>query len=197
MSHRPRPALAVAFILTTLIGVRPHAEEGAHQDGDAPEPTVKLDRKDGVVMIEASLPLEFDRDDVWSVVLDYDGLSGYMPNVDSSRVVTRSSRITRVRQVAHVQFIFRKTYRFQVEFERVSPDSVTFRRVKGDLLGYHGSWATRSNGSGVRLVYHGIVDHGLGVPWFLGKRVLRRSVRDMMPAIRDELGRRHIPPPEG
>jgi carbon monoxide dehydrogenase subunit G len=165
---------------------------GVSQAGEPHDepPEVLIWREEGAVEIQTSLKLPYAPTAIWEVVLDYDGLARYMPNLDSSRVITRADDVVRVRQVGGIRFIIKRTYRYELEFERVTEDKVVFRQVAGDLLGYSGEWALRPDPDGTTLFYRGTLRYGLGAPWWLGKGPLRKNVRRIMPAIREELARR-------
>ena len=191
------PGRGLASIVLFWVMVLPGGGAVAADDamGEA-KPEVRVWRKEGAVEIEAAMDLRYPSAEVWDVVLDYDSVARYMPNVDSSRVLSRSDDVVRVRRVGGARFIFRRTYRFELEFEHVAPDSVAFRQVAGDLAGFSGSWTVEPREQGVHLRYRATLAYGLGAPWFLGGGVLRKNVRKMMPAIQGELARRH-PFPDG
>jgi ribosome-associated toxin RatA of RatAB toxin-antitoxin module len=147
--------------------------------------------------VEASVWVPHDSSAVWPVVLDYDGLAKFMPNVVSSRVVQRKGPAVIVRQVGRGRFIFRKTLRFDLEFRRGEPSVVSFRQVSGDFQEFSGSWTVhpepRGEKPGSRIVYAAAVRAGMPLPGFVARRLLRQMAAGMMPALAREIARRNPP----
>jgi carbon monoxide dehydrogenase subunit G len=174
------------LILALLVAGSARAET----EGPTPDPEVVLGEEGGILHIHTSLHVNAPPDSVWPVVLDYDGLADYMPNVDSSRVVDRNDRRVLVRQVGSSRFIFKKTFRFTLSFRRIDPKRVAFRQVFGSFDRFVGTWKVRPEHGGSRITYDARIRQSLHVPGFILHAVIRRDVRKMLPAIAAEVRRR-------
>lgn len=154
------------------------------------DPEVIVEREGDVVFIDAGLYIPHPPPDVLDALLDYGDHARFLGAVDSSRVLAVRGDTLHVWQNVSYQFIVRRAYSFELEVVRRGADRVDFRQVSGDLHGYHGTWDAIPVGTGTRLRYRAQLDHGLGLPWFLGWRVLSGAVGDLLPELAREVDRR-------
>lgn len=77
---------------------------------------------------------------MWKLIRDYESLSQYMPNVDSSVVVARTDSSQLVRQVVTTRVLLPWTFRLQFEFVQDAEERLRFRMLEGNLRSYEGSW---------------------------------------------------------
>ncbi|MBD3337035.1 MAG: hypothetical protein GF355_16090 [Candidatus Eisenbacteria bacterium] len=154
------------------------------------EPQVRVWSDDGLLRVEGSVHVDAPPDSVWPTLLDYEKLPEYMPNVDSSRVLERGSKTVLVRQVGHGQFLFEKSFRFDLEFRRIHAARVHFRQVRGDFDEFSGVWKVTAEDGGARIGYRTALRHGLVLPGFLVRHILKEEAEKMLPALRDEVERR-------
>ena len=145
--------------------------------------------KDGVLNIEAWIEGPGTLQEVWQLLTDYERLAEYMPNVDSSRVVSRTDSSVWVRQVVTSQLIMPWTFIFTLEYVEVAPDQLCFRHVEGQLKSYEGCWKLTPRGERTVISYQARV-HYRRVPGFLAAYIVRRQLGQMMPSIVAELQRR-------
>ncbi len=177
-------SLAALILVVVMMGT-------AAAGSERYEPRVSIHKERGVIHIETSLWVDHPPEEVWPVLLDYDGLASYMPNVDSSRVIHRNSSRVLVRQVGSTRFIFKKTLRFILAFRRLDAERVSFRQVQGDFEQFLGTWSVRPVEGGSLIGYVARIRQSMGLPGFLVNHVIKRDVQRMMPAIAEELDRRH------
>ncbi len=154
----------------------------------------------GQNLMESSIWVPHEPDRVWPVVLDYDGLARFMPGVDSSRVVSQTGDSVRVHQVASARFLFRKTYRFDLVFNREDSSTVRFHAVAGDFREFTGTWevqpVSRHRIPGSTIRYSAVFQLSLPVPRSLWMPLIRRRAQRMLPALAAEIERRD-PAPTG
>ena len=129
-------------------------------------------------------------DQVWSVITDYDRLGGFMPNLQSRTVGGDDSRVL-VQQTATSSLIPLLRFRLLLEFRRLSPERLAFRRLRGSLAGFDGFWSVTASPPGARVRYRLAARHGFPLPGSLLAPAIRADVDKIMPAIRAELRRRH------
>jgi uncharacterized membrane protein len=150
---------------------------------------MEVKAKDGVLRIEAQIEGPGTLHEVWQLLTDYERLPEYMPNVDSSRVVSRTDSSLWVRQVLTTQLIMPWTFIFTLEYVAVAPDQLRFRHVEGQLKSYEGCWRLTPRGERTEISYQARVTYRL-VPGFLAAYIVRRQLGQMMPALVVELQRR-------
>ena len=145
--------------------------------------------KDGVLRIEARIEGPGTLQEAWQLLTDYEHLPEYMPNVDSSRVVSRTDSSRWVRQVLTSQLVVPWTFIFTLEYVAVAPDELRFRHVEGQLKSYEGRWKLTPRGERTAISYQARVTYRL-VPGFLAAYIVRRQLGQMMPALVAEMQRR-------
>lgn len=189
MSARP---LLVA--LTLLAAARPAVAAAGRNDspaGGRPSPHVQVDQKQDVLHIETDMKIPFPPEETWPVVLDYDHLASFMPNVDSSRVIGVAPDAVTVRQVGTMHFLVGKTARFELRFHRLNECVVAFEQTSGDFRDLHGTWGVLPEGDGSRVRYEAWITKSFKTPGMVLRLAVGRGAAHMMPAIAAEAGRRH------
>lgn len=152
---------------------------------------LELHQRGHTLEVETSALVPYPPDEVWPVLLDFDALPRYMPNVDSSHVIARTRWQTVVRQVGTTRFVARRTVRFELAFHRMNENEVAFEQTRGDFDRFRGVWSVRPEEAGSRVGYHAWITDDFGIPGFLVRHVVRRDAAKMMPAIAREVRRRH------
>ena len=160
----------------------------AADDEKVMETTVQV--HDGVVKIDACAYTRSSPLDAWQLLADYESLPSYMPNVDTSRVVTRTDSSVLVRQVISSWLVLPWTFRVNLEFFETEPALLRFRQHDG-RGGYEGQWSVQSAPSGAMISYDAEAEPDmLLLPDFVMAYVVRRQIGRMMQAFIDELDRR-------
>ena len=177
--HFLAPTLAVTALESAATAVERHEVET----------TVHV--RDGIVKIDARASTSSSPLEAWQLLSDYETLATYMPNVDTSRVVTRTDSSVLVRQVVKSWLVLPWTFRVDLEFFETAPASMRFRE-RGGRGGYEGEWAIESVSSGARIVYGAVAEPDMLLPDFLMKYIVRRQIGTMMQAFIDELDRRRL-----
>jgi 1,4-dihydroxy-2-naphthoate octaprenyltransferase len=163
---------------------------GASSDRPAAEPELKVTRADGVVSVQASMWLDCSPGEVWALMTDYESLSAYMPNVESSVVLARSDSVARVRQGVHSRFVVPIRFAVTLEFLEQLPQRLRFHMVEAAVDRFSGTWDFSSDRGGTRVDYAAAIQPPAFVPSFVAAVVVRRQLRRMLPAIGAELDRR-------
>ncbi len=163
---------------------------GASQDQPHTEPELKVTQEDGVVSVQASLWLDCSPGEVWALMTDYESLSAFMPNVESSVVLARSDSVARVRQGVNSRFVVPIRFAVTLEFLEQLPQRLHFHMVEGAVDRFSGTWDFSSDRGGTRVDYAAAIEPPAFVPSFIAAVVVRRQLRRMLPAIGAELDRR-------
>jgi len=125
---------------------------------------------------------------LWDVLTDYEGLSRFIPNLTSSRVVQRSGRLITLDQVGQ-QILFGVNFSARVQLELTeSPESgcLSFRMLKGDFRRFEGLWQVATVEAGTSLLYSLTVQGCLGMPVHLIEQRLRYDLFTNLRAVQKE-----------
>ncbi len=156
----------------------------------ADPPFVRVESQGDGIAIEAHISGAGTAAGAMALLTDYETLADYMPNVDSSYVVSSAGDSTLVRQVVSSRLLLNWTFRFVLAFKRTGPYELRFRRTEGSMHEYRGVWTVAPHKEGVEIVYKAYVETRLHLPFFLTSFVIKRQVGRMMPVLLNELARR-------
>lgn|GEM_PF-4282129 len=151
-SFRLSALMAVAFWLLLLVQYA-----GASTGRPTPDPEFEVTRDGGVVSVQASLWLDCTPSEVWALMTDYESLSAYMPNVESSEVLARSDTVARVRQGVSSSILLPIPFAVTLEFYEQLPQRLRFRMVEGSVDRF----------SGTRVDYSAAIEPPAFVPSFV------------------------------
>src|SRR5262245_50454819 len=97
-------SMGPAFVLTAVFALAASGALGA-APGDV---SIRTSREGEFVTISASADMKVDPHIAWAVLSDYDHLAKFIPDMKSSRVVSREGNHLRVEQKGDVGFFFYK-----------------------------------------------------------------------------------------
>lgn len=172
---------AGAAILTATLGVA----------ATGPEPQVSVRERGGVYEVTASFSVPQPAEIVRTVLTDYDGLSRFMPGVETSRVLDRGDGRVRVEQEAVSKYLmFSKRVHLVLEVEE-GADVIRFRDVCNRSFSlYEGAWTIATVGTSTELTYELTAKPAFGVPGFVLRTLLDRDAHAMIEGLRGEIGAR-------
>jgi ribosome-associated toxin RatA of RatAB toxin-antitoxin module len=163
----------------------------AHGSASAQEISIRTARDGDFVTVSASALMRVDQRIAWAVLSDYDHLANFIPDVKSSRVVSRDGHKLLVEQIGEVGFIFYKqavTVMLEVHEEPLR--RITARGVEGNVKGLESHYELHASGEEVRLDYAGRFDPDFAVPPLIGMPVMRRVIERRFRAMVEEIQRR-------
>ncbi|THC40012.1 SRPBCC family protein [Massilia sp. Mn16-1_5] len=123
---------------------------------------------------------------VWRILTDYDHLADYLPNLESTRVLSRNGDKLIVEQLGSAQFLFfSQPIRLLVQVHERAPDRIDISLIDGDMKIYRASWELRplAGASGTRVLYNATIVPKFDVPGIVGTDVVRKDVARMMAAV--------------
>jgi ribosome-associated toxin RatA of RatAB toxin-antitoxin module len=123
---------------------------------------------------------------VWRILTDYNHLADYLPNLKSTRVVSRNGDTVIVEQLGTARFLFfSQTIRLVVQVQERAPDQIDISLVDGDMKVYRASWklSPLAGATGTRVVYHANIVPKFDVPGAIGTSVVRKDIARMMAAV--------------
>lgn len=147
---------------------------------------------DGVRRLAAQLLTPISASRIWSVLTDYDQLSVFIPNLASSRLLSRNGNKVNLQQEGCQQFLgmkFSASVELELE-EFCADDTLRFRMMKGDFRRFEGMWRLRTMPEGTALFYELTVQGCLGMPIGLIEQRLREDLTTNLKAVEAEARRR-------
>ncbi len=140
------------------------------------------------VQLRLSLPPEL----IWTVLTDYENLSRFIPNLDSSRLLWRRGDRVGLEQVGCQQFCgLRFSARVELELrEQRGEGLLSFIMLQGDFRRFEGSWQIGDDPIGSRLLYELTVQGRPGMPIGLIEQRLREDLAANLRSVQREALRR-------
>ena len=176
----------IADSLTTL----QRSTRGRHQ---TIEQTVER-LPQGVRRLAVQLRTDQTVDDLWEVLTDYEGLSEFIPNLSSSKLIERSGNRVTLSQIGSQQLVLGLKFSAEVQLELVEhrPEGLLqFRMLKGDFRRFEGAWRLQAVPDQTLVLYELTVQGCLGMPVSLIEQRLRQDLNDNLLAVEEETIRRN------
>lgn len=163
-------------------GVRAHAQRGSRGG-------------DGFFEIEASGFARAGLSRAWDVMSDYDRLAEFVPDLVSSRVLSRTGPVAIVEQVSRVGVMLMSyVVRMQIRIEERPMSALDVSLVSGDMRRYAVRWeleSARQGGiDGTLLRLSGELEPRFFIPAMVGQPMVQANVRQLMEAVVAEIERR-------
>lgn len=131
----------------------------------------------------------------WRVLTDYDRLAEFVPDLLSSRLITRSAHQAVVEQRSEAGFLFiSHSIHLVVRITEQPFSSIDVALVSGNMQRYTAHWqlapATRDGMQGTLISYAGTMEPDFFVPPLVGESAVQANVRKMVAAVVKEIDRR-------
>jgi carbon monoxide dehydrogenase subunit G len=162
-----------------------------HGSALAQEISIRTARDGDFVTVSASAVMKVDPGIAWAVLTDYDHLAKFIPDMKSSRVVSRDGNKIRVEQRGDVGFFFyREPVNVTLEIFEEPPHRITSRGVEGNIRALESHYNLQASGPGVRLDYTGRFEPDFAIPPLIGMPIVSRLIERRFRAMVDEIQRR-------
>lgn len=131
----------------------------------------------------------------WRVLTDYDGLHEFVPDLTSSRLVSRSAHEAVIEQRSEAGFLFvSHTIHLLVRAIEQPYSTIDVALISGDMQRYSAHWelapAARNGLPGTLISYTGTMEPSFFVPPLVGESAVRTNVKKMVEAVVREIDRR-------
>jgi hypothetical protein len=191
-----------AVVFCGLLAVVGLAHEAWAQAPDRPadastEPQVTTTvRRDGEFFsVTASAVLPIRRSVAWEVLTDYDHYADFAPDIDLSRVLSRSVNGIIVEQKGRMTFLFfSQPVEARLAVIESPPSLVSTRSLSGNLRDFNGHYRLTEVAGGVRVDYDARFVPEFDLPPLLGPAVVRHVLERTFSAVLKEMLRRGLPP---
>lgn len=132
--------------------------------------------------VSASITIQASAEAVWKILTDYERLSEFVPNLVSSRVLSRDKNRVRLLQEGCKCLLCMVLHaRVVLELEELHGQEISFRQLEGDFEQFQGKWTLEPLGSRhTRLKYS--VDTRMCQETLLAEAIVEEVVYEDLPA---------------
>jgi carbon monoxide dehydrogenase subunit G len=157
----------------------------------AQDVSIRTGRDGDFITVSASAVMKVDQHVAWAVLSDYDQLAKFIPDMKSSRVISRDGNFVRVEQKGDVGFFFyREPVNMLLEVHEEPPNRITARGVEGNVKGLETRYELHSSGAGVKLDYAGRFVPDFSIPPLIGMPIMNHLIERRFRAMVAEIQRR-------
>ena len=179
---RPESMLIAALVLAPPPGALGAAP---------PDVSIRTSRDGEFVTVSASTVMKVDPNVAWAVLSDYDHLAGFIPDMKSSRVVSREGNKLRVEQRGDVGFFFYKEpVNVLLEVHEEPQHRITARSLEGNVRKLETRYELHPSEAGVKLDYDGRFVPDFIIPPLIGMPLVNRLIERRFRAMVEEIQRR-------
>lgn len=128
---------------------------------------------------------------VWKVLTDYERMPEFVPDLEKTKVVSRTGNRVIIEQSGVARFLFlSRAIHLIVQAAEEPLTSIDISLVTGDMKVYSCRWQmTALPEGGTRIDYSGKMVPKFYVPGMLGSNIIRRDIERMMSAVLQRLDR--------
>lgn len=177
---------ACLMLCSLLVFTVPAAAQTA-----TPEVAVKRVDSEGsqVFEVAASGTVKASQAAVWKVLTDYEAMPEFVPDLEKTKVISRTGNRAIIEQSGVARFLFlSRTINLVVHVSEEPMSSIEIKLVTGDMKVYHCRWEmTPLPEGGTRIAYSGKMVPKFYVPGMLGSNIIRRDIERMMKAVLERL----------
>ena len=151
----------------------------------------RIERQGEYITVSASALMQVDARIAWEVLSDYEHLARFIPDMKSSRVVSRDGNRVLVEQKGEFGFFFyRQPVDVVLEVVEYPMRRMDARRISGNIRDLETRYDLKTSDAGVRLDYAGRFIPEFSVPPLFGLPMVRRVVERRFRAMVEEIARR-------
>jgi carbon monoxide dehydrogenase subunit G len=157
------------------------------------QPTINVQRKAGMVIIDVSMSVEASPQQAWGVLTDYDHMADFFPRLRSSKVTGQANGKTTIEQKGEVSYgPISVPFSAVREIELKPYAEIRSRAVGGSVKRGMAVTTLIPDGDGTKIVYHSESEPDLWVPPGIGPRFIENETRTQFESLRHEIvGRRN------
>lgn len=179
-----RPAVLIAAFALA-------AAQGLPGRAGAQELVIEVERQGEFITVSASALMQVDARIAWEVLSDYDNLAHFIPDMKSSRVVSRRGDRVVVEQKGEFGFFFyRQSVNVTLEVLEQPQRRIVARRIDGNIRELETRYDLETTAAGVHFDYTGRFIPNFSLPPLIGMPIVRRIVERRFRAMVEEIVRR-------
>lgn len=185
------PNSLIRFVLTVTCSAAlagPCLAESATSTQDI---EVSAKKVNNMVVIDVSLVVPATAKEAWDVLIDYDRMPEFLPNLQSSKVIARTPTQLKVAQkggVTHGPISL--TFDVVREVDLKPYSEILSRVVSGNLKKVDGTTRLAAAGDGTRITFHSESIPNIWVPPGIGPALIENETRSQFNDMRNEILKR-------
>jgi ribosome-associated toxin RatA of RatAB toxin-antitoxin module len=151
----------------------------------------RIERQGEYITVNASVLMQVNERIAWEVLSDYGNLAQFIPDMKTSRVVSRDGNRVVVEQKGEFGFFFyRQSVDVVIEIVEEPRRRIDARRISGNIRDLETHYELKASDAGVKLDYVGRFIPEFSVPPLFGLPMVRRIVERRFRAMVEEIVRR-------
>ncbi|MEN3363575.1 MAG: hypothetical protein V7606_849 [Burkholderiales bacterium] len=181
----------------TLLSVPFASAQAIHDESHHTEVTVKRLKKNEQPMFEVNATgfVRAGQQQAWRVLTDYERLQEFVPDLQSSILISRNGAEAIVEQHSEAGFLFlSQTIHMVVRVTEQPHSIIDVALISGDMRNYTARWelvpTTRDGIEGTHIVFSGTMEPDFFVPPLVGSAIIQVNVRRMVNAVLTEINKR-------
>lgn len=152
---------------------------------------VKAKKQGDAIVIDLSMTVAATPQEVWTVLVDYDHMTEFLSNLQSSKIVEKNGNVWKVAQKGQsshgpVSFSFENLREVDVQ----PYDTIRSHLISGTMKKLEGFTQLTAAGNVTRVAYHSESVSGVWVPPMVGTSIVEDEVRKQFQDMRAEIVRR-------
>ena len=157
-----------------------------------PTREVRVDRQGNQVRVHAQTDIEVDRTTIWATLSDYDHLAQFIPNMSSSRTVSRDGPNVLVEQKGTAGFgPIRRSFAVLFAVTEHLDEWISMSEIVGDFSRFDARYEIVPLAKGrSRVVYDATIVPWTSTPPLIADAVMRLMIGNQFDALTHEMARR-------
>jgi carbon monoxide dehydrogenase subunit G len=182
--------------LSFMFGVMVSFMLAANASAQEREIAVKVEKKDGVLIIDAEFSVPAGVAECWAVLTDFDNMERFIEGMQSSQVTKRSGNALEVVQKGRSSYgLISFAYESIRQVTLVPQQEIRSHGIGGSVKKYEGVTRLIGEGNATRIVYHAESVPGFAVPSMLAISFTRGATQRQFNDLRAEILRRKMTAP--
>ncbi|MEP6965125.1 MAG: SRPBCC family protein [Polaromonas sp.] len=185
-----RKLFFILWVLTALLCPVQAAMSAGGQSA-VPDDDVHVQRSGGSFTVDTTLFTPVAPALAWAVLTDFDHMSSFVPNLNSSQILERSDSLLKVAQKGVARYgIFSANFESVREISLSPQREIRAHNIGGNVKSMDSVMQLQAEGSGTRLHYHAEVMPGFWFPPLIGPSLVRHETAEQFSAMLQEMLRR-------
>ena len=143
------------------------------------------------VIVDLSLVVPATRQQVWAVLTDFEHMTGFVSNLNESKVISTSGDTLNIFQRGSAKY-GPLAFKFESTREmKLDPfDKIKSRMISGNMRKMEGMTRLVDEVGQTRIIYHADTIPGVWIPPIVGKIFIEHETREQFREMRDEIIKR-------
>ncbi len=181
------PKLLMIFVLACACSLAAHAESAT------PTQDIEVSAKkvSSMVVIDVSMLVAATPREAWDVLTDYDRMPQFLPNLQSSKILSKSpTRLEVAQKGGATHGPISITFDVVRDVQLKPYAEIVSHVISGDLKKVDGTTRLAPEGEGTRITFHSESIPNVWVPPGIGPTLIENETREQFGGIRAEILRR-------